>query len=172
MVHDPQMVSFRKVVSTEDIVAVARLAREIWVEHYVPIIGRAQVDYMLDKFQSPAAIRGQITAGYEYYLIEAGCALAGYFAIVRDPDDPAVMLLSKLYVAAEFRRRGLATAALALVEAQARKQDIRAIRLTVNKNNAGSIAWYEQAGFRNRAAVTKDIGGGFVMDDYVMEKDT
>jgi len=44
-------------VSTEaQIETVARLAHEIWNQHFVPIIGKAQVDYMVEKFQSKRAI--------------------------------------------------------------------------------------------------------------------
>jgi len=42
------------------------LAREIWTDHYVPIIGQAQVDYMLDTFQREEAIAAQLAGGYEY----------------------------------------------------------------------------------------------------------
>lgn len=34
----------------EQIAAVAALAREIWTQHYTPIIGAAQVAYMLERF--------------------------------------------------------------------------------------------------------------------------
>jgi diphthamide synthase (EF-2-diphthine--ammonia ligase) len=36
---------------------VESLAKEIWIEHYTPIIGRPQVDYMLENFQSSQAER-------------------------------------------------------------------------------------------------------------------
>ena len=38
-----------------DVNSVAALARVIWNQHYVPIIGQAQTDYMLAKFQSASA---------------------------------------------------------------------------------------------------------------------
>jgi ribosomal protein S18 acetylase RimI-like enzyme len=41
--------------------------------------------------------------------------------------------------------------------------------LAVNKHNAQAIAAYRKNGFRVADAVVKDIGGGFVMDDYIME---
>ena len=41
------MTRFERVRSPEQIAAVTRLAREIWQEHYLPIIGQAQVEYML-----------------------------------------------------------------------------------------------------------------------------
>ena len=70
-----------RVESPEQIAAVAALAREIWMQHYIPIIGAAQVEYMLAKFQSAEAIARQIAEeGYEYYLAPG----AGYLALVPD----------------------------------------------------------------------------------------
>lgn len=42
--------------------------------------------------------------------------------------------------------------------------------LNVNKHNAVAIAAYERCGFRIASGVEIDIGGGFVMDDWVMER--
>jgi ribosomal protein S18 acetylase RimI-like enzyme len=42
--------------------------------------------------------------------------------------------------------------------------------LTVNKNNVNAIKAYEKMGFRNVGSLVQDIGDGFVMDDYAMEK--
>ena len=43
---------FLEVLTEHQIEIVESLAREIWTEHYVAIIGIEQVDYMLDRFQS------------------------------------------------------------------------------------------------------------------------
>ncbi|MEM9329381.1 MAG: hypothetical protein AAGA85_27215 [Bacteroidota bacterium] len=43
--------------------------------------------------------------------------------------------------------------------------------LTVNKFNIDTIAWYERRGFVKREEVKMDIGGGYFMDDYVMQMD-
>ncbi len=50
------------------------------------------------------------------------------------------------------------------------KRGIKMIWLQVNKNNVHSIAWYLRMGFRNVRSAVQDIGGGFVMDDFRMEK--
>ena len=47
----------------------------------------------------------------------------------------------------------------------------KALVLAVNKANAKAISAYTKYGFRIREAIVQDIGGGFVMDDYVMVKD-
>ena len=44
------------------------------------------------------------------------------------------------------------------------------VRLNVNKHNTRAIAAYERNGFARVESVKIDIGGGFFMDDYIMEK--
>ena len=163
-------IAFPRVKSPDQIAAVARLAREIWVEHYVPIIGRVQVDYMLDRFQSESAIAKQIEEGQEYYLILRDDAPAGYLAVLPEPSSRR-MFLSKIYVEKELRGLGLGRAAIRFAEGLCRERGLDTLWLTVNKNNASSIAWYERIGFRKADPVVKEIGGGFIMDDYKMEKD-
>lgn len=155
-----------RVQTPEQIAAVAELAREIWTQHYVPIIGGKQVEYMLEKFQSPAAIARQIAAeGFEYYWSPG----AGYLALVPDPAGNS-MLLSKVYVKVSRRRTGLGRALVAFAEMRCAECGCRELWLTVNKNNAGSIAFYEWLRFRKTRPLATDIGGGFVMDDWRMAK--
>lgn len=155
-----------RVESRVQIAAVAALARETWTQHYVPIIGAAQVEYMLAKFQSAEAIARQIAAeGYEYYLVPG----AGYLALVPDLAGKRV-LLSKIYVKAELRGAGLGRALVEFAEKRCRELGCGGLWLTVNRNNAGSIAFYERMGFRKTNAQVTAIGNGFAMDDWRMEK--
>jgi diphthamide synthase (EF-2-diphthine--ammonia ligase) len=63
------MTCFQAVQSEKQITAVVRLAREIWQEHYEPIIGQKQVDYMLEKFQSEKALVEQLGESYSITLL-------------------------------------------------------------------------------------------------------
>jgi ribosomal protein S18 acetylase RimI-like enzyme len=164
-----RVIEFRRVTSGKDVAEVSRLAREIWDEHYPGIIGQDQVDYMVAKFQSVDAIGEQIAAGYEYYLILHHDAAVGYLAVVPEPET-STLLLSKIYVRKQSRGLGIGKSALRLAEAVCRKRGLRAIRLTVNKHNIRSIRWYEHMGFTNSGPTVRDIGGGFLMDDFLMEK--
>ena len=55
------------VTNEELVLSVSAVADDIWHEHFTPIIGKEQVDYMLEKFLSPDALIEQINAGYEYF---------------------------------------------------------------------------------------------------------
>jgi ribosomal protein S18 acetylase RimI-like enzyme len=148
----------------------ALLAREIWTEHFTPIIGKGQVDYMLAKFQSEEAISQQIESeGFLYYLLKADDEYIGYTGIVPDKNK-AELFLSKLYIKQDKRRRGYAKKAVLFIEHFARQKGLAKITLTVNKNNASAIEAYRKMGFENAGSIVTDIGGGFVMDDYRMEK--
>lgn len=163
------MAYFQSVHTPEHCAQVAQLAREIWREHYLPIIGQNQVDYMLKKFQSAPAILEQIGKSHEYFLVVQDDRNAGYIAVV--PSGKGQMLLSKLYVLKSERGHGLGKKALQFVEGLCRERGITLLWLTVNKNNVHSIDWYFRMGFNNTGSTIQDIGGGFVMDDFRLEKE-
>ena len=155
-----------RVASEALVAAVAELAREIWRQHYVPIVGAAQVEYMLEAFQSAGAIGRQVAeGGYEYYLARG----EGYVALVPDVEKESV-LLSKIYVGEWARGKGLGRGLAEFAERRTGELGCGELWLTVNVNNGGSIAFYERMGFRKTGRLVQDIGGGFVMDDWRMAK--
>ncbi|MFA9412443.1 MAG: GNAT family N-acetyltransferase [Deltaproteobacteria bacterium] len=165
------MLTTQRVTTSRDINAVAVLAHEIWSQHFPPIIGQEHVDYMLEKFQGVPAITRQIREdGYEYYLIVDEDQYTGYFALVAEDEDGGPLQLSKLYLKRSSRGRGLGRAVLAWIEEECIARGVRELWLTVNKDNADSIAFYRRVGFGIAGSSVMDIGGGFVMDDYRMVK--
>ena len=163
------MTRFIKVHSKQEIADIAYLAQEIWQEHYVPIIGQEQVDYMLEKFQCERAISEQLADRYEYYSVTDNGHGIGYMALISNVRDTSLMI-SKIYVRKSDRGCGVGKQMLKFAEALCRQRKIERIWLTVNKYNKHSIEWYSQMGFTNNGSIILDIGGGFVMDDLQMEK--
>ena len=159
-----------KNVDPKDSVGLQQLeqfAGDIWRDHYTPIIGEEQVEYMLGKFQSEAAMQAQLQSGYHYYTLWDGGELCGYFAYELREDS---LFISKLYVHASRRGRGLGRVALDFLVAEAKNHQRPKFSLTVNKYNSNSIAAYEKMGFYKAESIVIDIGAGFVMDDFLMEK--
>jgi ribosomal protein S18 acetylase RimI-like enzyme len=157
------------VTNPADIEAVAILAHEIWNQHYIPIIGQEQVDYMLGKFQNAKAIGEQINRGYHYFIAKHQGKNAGYFALVPDMKNASAQL-SKIYIRLDLRRCGLGREILAFVEAYCVNEGIRELWLTVNRHNTNAIAFYQRTGFHVESLTVQNIGNGFVMDDYRMAK--
>ncbi|MCI9261331.1 MAG: GNAT family N-acetyltransferase [Eggerthellaceae bacterium] len=78
--------------------------------------------------------------------------------------------ISKIYLLKEHRGQGFSSATIRFYEMIARKRGLDALYLTVNKNNEMAIRAYKANGFEVIDAVETDIGEGFVMDDYIMER--
>jgi len=149
-----------------DYMLIAKLAKIVWQDHYIPIIGEAQVTYMLKKFQSVEAIIKQIEDGFEYYVLNFEDIPVGYFSIIKKGD---ALFLSKIYVLKEYRGKQIGKVAMQFIEDRAKALYLNKIRLTVNKNN-NAKHFYERIGFINKGSIVMDIGNGFVMDDYLMMK--
>ena len=161
-------ITIRKTKDKKDIEALVALAREIWIEHYTPIIGAEQVEYMPDKFQSEGAIFSQINfEGYAYYMAFFKGKLAGYLSIKPDETTREVFL-SKIYVEKSYRRLGIAKEFINMLKELYDNTQFNNIWLTVNKYNKGSIDAYKRLGFEIVDEMVTDIGNGFVTDDYKM----
>src|SRR5262249_43125878 len=76
---------------------------------------------------------------------------------------------SKLYLKREARGSGAGRLTMERIERFARGRGLGSIWLTVNKRNP-SVRAYQRMGFAITADLCTDVGAGFVMDDYRMEK--
>ena len=84
--------------------------------------------------------------------------------------DEDALFLSKLYLLQPYRGRALSSRALDFLISVAQQEGCRKIWLTVNRYNDHTIEVYKHWGFTVAREQCADIGNGFVMDDYVMEK--
>ena len=156
-----------KVNRLEDIQVISEIAYEIWHEHFTPIIGIEQVEYMINKFQCFNAIKEQIDGGYEYYLFKFKGEFVGYTGM---KEIDGKLFLSKLYVKKYYRGMKISKDAIKFMANLCGVKGLDKIWLTVNKNNDNTIAAYEKMGFSKMRMQKTDIGNGFFMDDFIMEK--
>ena len=145
----------------------SEMATAILREHYDPIIGKEQNDYMLDMFQSVEAVTEQLSHGYNYYFAKKDGANAGFLAFY--PREGA-LYLSKLYLYKDQRGKGFSRVMLEFLKEKAKELGLNRIELNVNRNNP-SVQIYEKLGFTVAWEEKNDIGNGFYMDDYVYALD-
>ena len=161
------MINIKSANTTSDYQQIESLADTIWREHYIPIVGKPQIDYMLDKFQSLRAIQKQVEEGFEYFSLFYDETPVGYISIRQETN---ALFLSKIYVLSNYRGKKIGKAAMFFVEEKAKTYQLKNIRLTVNINNTIAIKAYEKLGFKNVGPIVADIGNGFIMDDFQMMK--
>ncbi|HBN85230.1 MAG TPA: GNAT family N-acetyltransferase [Clostridiales bacterium] len=158
----------REAVTKEDADALSILAQKIWKEHYTPLIGREQTEYMLEKFQSAEVITDSIQSGMKYYMAFCDDILSGY-AAAKHVLEGNTVFLSKFYVESLHRGRGLSKKLLSKVQQFAQEFQSNSIWLTCNKHNSLSLNIYKKLGFEIIDQMETDIGEGYVMDDYMLE---
>jgi GNAT superfamily N-acetyltransferase len=153
-----------------DLPAIARLAAIIWRAHYPGIISTEQIEYMLAGMYAEETLRDEIRLrAIRYERLFVGEELRG-FAAYGPTEQAKQYKLHKLYLHPACQGRGLGTLLLRHCESEARSLGADRLMLTVNKRNSKAIAAYHRNGFAITDSVVVDIGGGFVMDDYVMTK--
>lgn len=160
-----QNTKFRIVQNEDDAKIIEALAKEIWEQHYIPIIGSSQVEYMLEKFQNSTAVLSDIKEkNCEYVLLEYAGVSSGYYCVRFDKSDRS-LFLSKFYLKRNTRGQGFGRQ---MLEHMVGRHNPASIWLTVNKNNSDTIEVYRHLGFQIEKTQKVDIGDGFSMDDYVM----
>ena len=163
-------------VAEPDFAVLRELAGEIWRQHYTGIVSAGQVNYMLAaRFSDEALLEYLQAAGKWLELLWGSGTPVGYCAYEladmggNDP-SPSAMKLGQLYVLDSHRGMGLGRFILGHIETRARRLGRHVLWLQVNKLNTGAIGFYRSAGFEVAREAVFEIGGGFVMDDYVMQK--
>lgn len=161
-------VTIEKASTDTELKELAELADMIWHECFVDIISVGQIDYMVEKFQSYSAMKKQTSEqDYIYYAVRENDELCGYIGV--KPEKDSRFFLSKLYLRSDKRGRGIASEMLKKVIGLAENCGKKSVYLTVNKHNLHAIEVYKKTGFVIADEAVTEIGGGYVMDDYIME---
>lgn len=156
-------------INANDLTAVtelSKLASSILREYYDPLIGSEQNTYMIDKFQSVTGILDHMAKGATYFVLQVDGEDIGFVAYEIHED---ALYLSKFYFSNKSRSRGYSRPVIQELDRIARSHQLPVCRLNVNKYNP-SIKVYERLGFKIVKSEVNDIGQGYVMDDYVMER--
>lgn len=147
------------------------VAEAIWLDAYLDLIGPGQIRYMMGLLYDPSRLRRErLQGGQRLRWILAGGQRAGYCGHDR-PMPNRDTALHKLYLERAHHGSGLASAVVETIAAEARQAGSPALALRVNRGNARAIRFYRKAGFEIAGEDCLDIGGGYVMDDYLMRRE-
>jgi GNAT superfamily N-acetyltransferase len=155
--------------TADDIPLLRDLAERIWRVAYAEIIPPEQIDFMLGWMYSPEQIARELSEGGAWELALVDGQPAGFFSI-SFADSPRAKL-QRLYLLPERQGTGLGQALLNRVHALAATREATEVFLQVNKQNARAIRAYQRSGYVVTRAATFDIGHGYVMDDFIMQRD-
>ncbi len=153
----------------DEVEALVELAGCIWRAHYPGIISLEQIDHMLEQRYRPVLVRQFMARGDLWLAARAAGELVGFAH--GHPLAEADYKLDKLYVDLDWQRQGIGGALINEVAVRASRRGFSRLVLRVNRQNQQAIDAYLKQGFTVATIHLEDIGGGHVMDDYVMTKD-
>lgn len=153
----------------KEIPLIQQIAQLTWPLAYGEILSPEQLAYMLERIYSPEPLADQIRGGLHQFVIayDAGgrpVAFADYGNIL-----PRTYKLHKIYALPDQQGKGLGKMLIAYVSAEIKKLGATHLRLNVNRHNPAK-QFYEHLGFSVLYEADIDIGNGFFMNDYIMEK--
>lgn len=153
--------------SQEDIPLIRELTFKVWPQTYAAIISPQQIDYMLEMMYSETSLQKQMGEGIQFILVydeEAPVGFAAYQQI-----QPGVYKLHKIYILTSQQGKGTGKFVIDHITHDIKQKGAGALQLQVNRHNKARN-FYEKLGFTVIKEADFDIGNGYFMNDYVMEK--
>jgi GNAT superfamily N-acetyltransferase len=162
------MIILRK-AKEKDIEVIQDIAKNTWYSTYESILGVDQIEYMLNKMYSRGALISQLQEGHTFLIAEQNLQDLGFAGFSLSDPERNTYKLHKLYVLPSAQGTGVGKLLMNEVANIAKSAGAISLELNVNRNNKAA-EFYKGAGFNIKETVDLDIGNGFFMNDYVMEK--
>lgn len=166
--HIPSSELTIRPASFTDIEFIQRIAEKTWPEAYEVLLGKEQLAYMLDKFYSTSALEEQMRNRHYFFLALKDYEALGFASFSQVEKE--IYKLQKLYVLPTEQKTGAGKALMNTVETVAKSMGAKKLQLNVNRKNIAK-SFYEKNGFIVIKNEDIDIGSGYFMNDFVMQKD-
>ncbi|MGI9653307.1 GNAT family N-acetyltransferase [Chryseobacterium sp. RLHN22] len=155
----------------ENIPLIQDLAKRSWENAYAEILSVDQMKYMLENMYSEMEISAHLkNPNYHYYLVfdETLNEYDGFLGYENHYEENTTKL-HRIYLVPESKGKGLGKKTLEFLNEKVQESGDNRIILNVNKYNSAQ-KFYESQGYTIYDEGIFDIGNGYVMDDYLMEK--
>lgn len=148
------------------------IALGTWPDTYGQILSGTQMEYMMDMMYSENALENQmLKLGHHFLLIKthASSSFQGFVSFEYDYKGENKTKLHKLYVLPDAHGLGFGKILIGKVCDAAREWGNSSVLLNMNRDNK-ALAFYRHVGFDIIGEEDIDIGDGFLMEDYIFEK--
>ena len=151
-----------------DIESVRQIAFATWPDTFREILTAEQIDYMLAWLYATERLHQQVqTREHVIHIAEVEGVPVGFVAHQLDHPTPGTSKIHKLYLLPTQHGKGIGKKLLETVRQAASAAGQHTLVLNVNKHNR-AVDFYLANGLARVGEEVIDIGGGYVMDDYIM----
>ena len=161
------MFEIRKATSNE-IPIIRELTFKVWPQTYASILSKEQIDYMLEMMYSNKSLALQMAEGSQFIIVQDTKKPVGFASY--KPVAINIYKLDKIYILQTQQGKGIGKFVIDYILQQIKDRGAESLQLQVNRNNINAKSFYEKIGFRIIQEADFEIGNGYFMNDYVMEK--
>ncbi|RZJ74700.1 MAG: GNAT family N-acetyltransferase [Flavobacterium sp.] len=145
------------------------LAKKVWPQTYKKILSQEQIEYMMERMYSLDAYTEQISIkGHHFLLVKEESEFLG-FASYEPNSLSGATKIHKIYVIPEAQGRSIGKLLISKIESAAKRNNNDRILLNVNRYNE-AVNFYLKIGFTKAGEEDIDIGNGYLMEDFIMQK--
>lgn len=152
----------------EDIAIIQEIAKQTWPKTYGLILSDQQLKYMLKLMYSDTSLVEQFNGTSQFFIAKEEDNILGFASFEANFIENTTRI-HKIYILPEAQGKGIGQLFIEKAKTIAQKNQNTIISLNVNKHNK-AVLFYQKMGFEIVAEEILEIGNGFVMDDYKMEK--
>ncbi|MCD7977126.1 MAG: GNAT family N-acetyltransferase [Tannerellaceae bacterium] len=154
----------------ENIPDIQAISNIVWPVTFCEILSPKQIRYMMSMMYSTEAITQQIEElSHHYLLVKEGDDFLGYLSYEFDYKGKGWTKIHKIYVLPDTQGKGVGRFFIGEVTKIAQAHGDTELSLNVNRFNK-AIDFYKKVGFEVIGSEDIDIGNGFLMEDYIMNK--
>lgn len=165
--HRMKPVCTIRLAGESDIDLIRDLNSRVWPLTYEKILTRKQITYMMELMYSEGALQKQMRAGHQFIIVYNTGMPVGFASY--SEVETGTYKLHKIYLLPNQQGKGTGRFTIEQILTDIRPKGATALQLQVNRNNKART-FYERLGFEVIREEKIDIGNGFFMDDYIMEK--
>ena len=149
---------------------IQQIAHATWPVTFGSILSPKQIDYMLEMMYSTSALVNQTTVRKHVFLLaEENEDHLGYLSYELNYKGLSKTKIHKIYIHPSAQGKGIGKLLIKRAEDIALENKNAILSLNVNRDNK-AVKFYESQGFTIAGKEDIDIGEGFLMEDYIMDK--
>jgi len=155
--------------TAQDLLLIRQLAEQTFHVTYLPLQPKEKVDYLFAMMYSSASLADQMKNGQQFVLAKDEAGYQGYASYEINSKKEGVTKIHKIYILPTAQGKGVGKALMDFIAKIAIQNKNQTLSLNVYRQNP-AIDFYEKIGFKKVEVVDINVGHGFTMNDYVMEK--
>ncbi len=159
-----------KKIDLSQLKIVQEIAQKTWPTAFGEILSREQLEYMMKMMYSLDVLENQLKTGHEFYLYFDNEIPLGFMGIELNYKGLNQLKIHKLYISPNQQGKGIGEKFIRFASKKCSDLTIKTLTLNVNRFN-NAVTFYEKLGFKNVKSEDIEIGNGYLMEDFVMEKE-